>query len=155
MTELQTMPVAAIEHGSVIDHIPAGHAFNIVRLLKLRDHKKQLSMGLNLPSQKLNLKDLIKVEGIEISPEEANQIALFAPQATISIIRSYSISQKFEVSLPKQVTGLIVCPNPRCICNHDTIMTRFYIHPRPKTVIVECHYCRKRFPQETIHEYSI
>ena len=90
------LSVSAIENGTVIDHIPAGQGMRIVRLLKLADHKKKVTLGLNLPSKSLGYKDLIKVEGREISVEEANQIALFAPKASINIIRNFQIQKKFS-----------------------------------------------------------
>lgn len=142
------LSVAAIESGTVIDHIPAGQGMRIVRLLKLADHKKKVTLGLNLPSQTLGYKDIIKVEGREISEEEANQIALFAPKATINIIRSYQIEKKFTVSIPAMITKFLLCPNQKCITNHESTETKFTVNHYGRKVLLQCCYCEKGFDHD-------
>src|SRR5262249_17956055 len=144
----KTLSVAAIENGTVIDHIPAGQGMRIVRLLKLAGHKKKVTLGLNLPSQSLSYKDIIKVEEREISPDEANQIAIFAPKATINIIRNFQIENKFTVTMPEMLAKILPCPNQRCITNHETMDTRFRINNFGKKVMLECHYCEKSFAHD-------
>lgn len=140
----KTLSVAAIEAGTVIDHIQAGSGLRIVRLLKLTEGRHQVTLGLNLPSKSLEYKDLIKVEGREITIEEANQIALFAPKATINIIRDFRTHLKFKVSLPERVKGILHCPNERCVTNHEELTTHF----RVERGFLSCYYCEKRFAHE-------
>jgi aspartate carbamoyltransferase regulatory subunit len=142
------LSVAAIENGTVIDHIPAGQGMRIVRLLKLADHKNKVTLGLNLPSRSLGYKDIIKVEGREVSEEEANQIAVFAPKATINIISSYGIEKKFTVSMPLAISKMLSCPNQRCITNHEEVHTRFRISRYGKGVMLQCYYCEKAFAHD-------
>lgn len=141
----KTLSVAAIENGTVIDHIPAGQGLHVVDMLKLADHKKRVALGLNLPSQSLGYKDLIKVEGREITEEEANQIAIFAPKATISIIRNYDLARKFPVDLPQCITKIVHCPNARCITNHQRVQPAFAISRYGEKVELCCQYCEKSF----------
>ncbi len=145
-----TMPVAAICNGTVIDHIPAGQALKIVHLLKLTGHQKLVTLGLNLPSETLKYKDLIKVEDRELSIAEANQVAVFAPQATINIINGYKVVNKFKVELPSVIQGVFFCPNPKCICNHEKISTVFLISPQHQLIYLQCKFCRKSFSQHDI-----
>ena len=140
--------VAAIENGTVIDHIPAGQGMRIVRLLKLADHKKKVTLGLNLPSKSLGYKDLIKVEGREISEEEANQIALFAPKATLNIIRNFQIQKKFSVTLPDSISKILTCPNSTCITNHEPVVTCFDVSRFGQKVLLQCTYCEKGFTHD-------
>ena len=63
----KSLSVAAIRNGTVFDHIKAGNALRIIRLLDLAKEGHQVTVGLNLPSKELGVKDLIKVEGREIS----------------------------------------------------------------------------------------
>jgi aspartate carbamoyltransferase regulatory subunit len=142
------LSVAAIENGTVIDHIPAGQGMRIVRLLKLADHKNKVTLGLNLPSVSLKYKDLIKVEGREVSEEEANQIALFAPKATINIIRGYQIEKKFSVTLPETISKILACPNQKCITNHEQVNTRFRVSRYGQKVMLQCNYCEKGFAHD-------
>ncbi len=145
----KTLSVAAIENGTVIDHILAGQGMRIVRLLKLASHKNEVTLGLNLPSQSMGYKDLIKVEGRVITSEEANQIAVFAPKAKINIIDDFQVVKKFPVELPKKVVKMLCCPNPRCITNHDPMDTLFYIRSFGEGVELCCKYCEKSFSHET------
>ncbi len=146
--------VSAIKNGSVIDHITMGHGLKIVQILQLAAHKKIVTVGLNLPSRAMQHKDLIKVEGRELTPDEGNEVALFAPQATINIIRNYKIVKKFSVVLPKTIDQLIVCPNPRCITNNEKMTTVFHLDQN-EGVLLRCHYCEKIFKEDDIQKYNI
>lgn len=48
--------VAAIEHGTVIDHIPANKTYQVASLLGLFDLKTPVTIGFNYPSQKVGSK---------------------------------------------------------------------------------------------------
>ena len=48
--------VAAIEHGTVIDHIPAAKTYQVASLLGLFDLKTPVTIGFNYPSQKVGMK---------------------------------------------------------------------------------------------------
>ncbi len=58
----KTLPVSAIKNGTVIDHIRPGQAPRIMHLLNVLQSKNKVTMGLNLPSKLLKLKDLLKIE---------------------------------------------------------------------------------------------
>ncbi|MFH1946569.1 MAG: aspartate carbamoyltransferase regulatory subunit [Candidatus Magasanikbacteria bacterium] len=153
MTKKQLL-VAAIKDGTVIDHIKAGHALKIIRLLNLADHNKLVTVGLNLPSKATKIKDLIKVEGRELTPEEINRIAIFAPQGTINIIKNYEVVKKFHAQIPDVVEYVIVCPNPKCITNHENMDSKFHALEEEKKITLKCHYCEKKFNEEEIKEYK-
>ena len=143
--------VASICNGTVIDHIQAGSALKIVSLLRLAEHQKIVTLGLNLPSNRLGIKDLIKVEDRKLDPEEVNQVALFAPNATISIIANYDVVQKYPICIPDRIQGVISCTNPKCISNHEKIKSYLYvIQKMDQSVRLRCHYCRKIISREEI-----
>lgn len=142
------LSVAAIKKGTVIDHIPAGAAMKIVRTLRLVETKKTVTLGLNLPSRSMGHKDLIKVQERALTPQEAAEIAIFAPTATINIIEDYKVVQKYRVEMPRNVEGVILCLNPHCITNHEEVVTRFAVHRFGKVVEVECLYCSKVFSHD-------
>ncbi len=155
MPEKNTLAVQAIKHGTVIDHITAGLALKIIRFLNLAAHEKLVTVGLNLPSRLMKKKDLIKVAGLEISPEQANEVALLSPNATVNIIRDYAVAKKYSLKLPEVITHLLVCPNPTCITNHERMDTRFGCEKVGKGVTVRCHYCERIFTLAEITSYNL
>ena len=88
-----------------------------------------------------SVKDIVKLEDMELDPITVSKIALIAPQATISIIRDYYIAEKFNVKLDESVTGIVKCSNPNCITNKgEPVSPRFLVEERcpPK---LRCVYC--------------
>ncbi|HNS46085.1 MAG TPA: aspartate carbamoyltransferase regulatory subunit, partial [Bacteroidales bacterium] len=78
-SQRRELQVSAIEHGSVIDHIPASSLFQVLRILRLEGYTNQILFGTNLDSHKYGKKGIIKVNDKFFKPEEVNKIALFAP----------------------------------------------------------------------------
>ncbi|KKP59601.1 MAG: Aspartate carbamoyltransferase regulatory chain [Candidatus Magasanikbacteria bacterium GW2011_GWC2_34_16] len=146
--------VTAIKDGTVIDHITAAHALKIIRLLNLADHNKRVTVGLNLPSKTMGLKDLIKVEGRELTEEEIKRVAILAPEATINIIKNYQIAKKFHAEIPDVIEYVVVCPNPICITNNENMDSKFIVKKEKNNIKLKCWYCEKTFPQEEIRDYK-
>lgn len=140
MTEKKQLAVAALESGTVIDHIPASALFTAVKILGIENISNAVTIGNNLPSSKLGSKGIIKVAGKEFDEATLNRIALVAPTAVVNIIRDYAVVEKRPVSIPDELTGLIKCNNPKCITNHESIATRFVTISRDP-VTLRCHYC--------------
>ncbi len=147
------LEVAAIKHGTVIDHIGDKNALKIIQLLHLASGGTMVTVGLNLPSKKMGSKDLIKISGREIELEEANRIALFSPEASINIIRNFKIVKKFAVTLPKTIANLLMCPNPKCITNHEPMTTVFTVVHDTTRIQLVCIYCEKLFERDELQVY--
>jgi aspartate carbamoyltransferase regulatory subunit len=145
--------VAAIGEGTVIDHIPAGYALIIHQLLKLSQIKHRITLGLNLSSASMGLKDLIKIENHFLTEKEIHDIAVFAPRATISLIKNYKVSSKSPVKFPDDISRVLVCPNPRCITNSETLDTLFHVKEHKQHVLLRCHFCEKIFERSEIKDY--
>lgn len=148
--ETTTLPVSAIEQGTVIDHIAAGQALTLIKLLRLDQQALQVTMGMHLPSRRMVRKDLIKVADWEISPEESARIAVFSPDATINIIKDYRTTQKYKISFPECIANVFFCPNTHCITNHEQTSRIFHIRQEGKQIQLQCHYCERRFSQQEI-----
>jgi aspartate carbamoyltransferase regulatory subunit len=141
--------VSAIRNGTVIDHIPAGQGLQIMRILEVTNSDKQITIGLNLPSQRLSLKDLIKIENRQLSSEELNQTAVFAPQATINSIQQFKIQKKAQLTLPTYIKDLLACPNKNCITHEEPgITSHFNIVAIGKRVQLICYYCERQFDRD-------
>jgi aspartate carbamoyltransferase regulatory subunit len=119
--------VSKIKEGTVIDHICVGYALEVVKILGITGREKRtMSIAINVPSKSLKTKDIVKIEGRALNPQEINKIALISPHATINIIRNYMVVEKSEVKLPHVIENIIKCTNPICISNTDEpIGTKF------------------------------
>ncbi|MEM1694815.1 MAG: aspartate carbamoyltransferase regulatory subunit, partial [Ignisphaera sp.] len=82
MSEESTLVVSKIKNGTVIDHIPAGRALDILSVLGINGKEGyRMAILMNVESKKLGKKDIIKIEGRMLSVEELNIISLVAPRA--------------------------------------------------------------------------
>lgn len=134
--------VSKIKEGTVIDHIAPGYALEVARILGITGHEKGIiTIAINVPSRCLMAKDILKIEGRALYSNEVNKIALFAPHATINIIRDYSVAKKEKVTLPKVIKNMIKCTNKNCISNSDEpISPTFYVKGE-EPLLLKCHYC--------------
>lgn len=141
MTE-KTLRVSKIKNGTVIDHITSGHALDVVKILGITGRPGGVvTIAINVPSKKIGVKDMVKVEGRELNPQEVDKIALLAPHATINIIRNYEVVEKQRVKLPKVIRGIVRCANPACISNSsEPIQSTFYVEIE-EPLRLKCHYC--------------
>jgi aspartate carbamoyltransferase regulatory subunit len=152
MSEKKQLQVEAICNGSVIDHIPAGQGVKILKLFHLLDTQQRITVGLNLPSAALGRKDLIKVENTQLTGEQANQLALFAPQATVNIIEDFKVVMKHQLQLPEQIRGVFDCPNSNCISHREPVKSLFSVRSVKGEVRMKCHFCEKSFTKEIMND---
>ena len=105
--------VAAIENGTVIDHIPAEKTYQVVNLLQLEKMETPVTIGYNLPSKKIGKKGIIKVANKYFTDEEINRLSVVAPNIGLSIIKDYEIVEKKTVKTPDTLKGIVKCNNPK------------------------------------------
>jgi aspartate carbamoyltransferase regulatory subunit len=149
MKEIKELIVSAIENGTVIDHIPANSVFKVINILRLDKIDTQITFGTNLISKKLKKKGIIKISDKFFEDNEINKIALIAPEAKLNIIKNYQVVEKKVVQVPDSIVGIAKCVNPKCITNHESIVTKFHVISKQK-VALKCHYCEKITNQENI-----
>ena len=143
------LQVAALQNGTVIDHIPSEKLFTVVSLLGLKDMKNNITIGFNLKSEKLGTKGIIKVADKFFSDDEISRIAVVAPHIQLNIIRDYEVAEKREVTLPDELRGIVRCANPKCITNNEPMPTRFRVIDK-ELCLVKCHYCEKEQRREEL-----
>ena len=148
--------VAAIEHGTVIDHIPADKTYEVASLLGLFNlktpvtiginypsqkvgNKGIITIGINYPSQKVGNKGIIKVSDKFFTDDEISRLSVVAPKVILSIIRDYEVVEKKTVETPNEIIGIVKCNNPKCITNNEPMATHFHVEGNTLT----CHYCEK------------
>ncbi len=144
--------VRKIREGTVIDHIPAGRALAVLRILGITGREGvRVALVMNVDSRKLGRKDIVKVEGRTLRPHEVDTIALIAPTATINIIRDYRVVEKRRVRLPRVVRDVLRCKNPTCITRKkgEPVTPRFeVVSERP--VRLRCVYCGSILEEDEI-----
>jgi len=138
----KTLRVSKIKDGTVIDHITSGHALDVVKILGITGRRAGVvSVGMNVPSKRLGVKDIVKVEGRVLDASEVDKIALLAPHATINIIKDYKVVEKKRVKLPETIKGIVKCDNPSCISNSsEPVQSKFYVE-KQEPLRLKCHYC--------------
>lgn len=135
----RTLVISTIENGTVIDHIRAGEALTVLRILGITGStRERVSVATNVTSKAHERKDVVKIEKRELKANEVDRIALVAPNATINIIRDFRVIEKKGVIIPPVLLGVLKCPNPCCITNtNEPVESRFEMHME-KAV---CSYC--------------
>ena len=136
------LQVAAIENGTVIDHIPSEKTYEVARLLHLTDIDVPTLIGYNLPSTRLGRKGIIKITNKYFTDEEISRLSVIAPNVVLNIIKDYEVVEKKMVVTPNELHGIIKCNNPKCITNNEPMDTFFTVIDKEKG-IVKCHYCDK------------
>lgn len=147
------MQVEAITNGSVIDHIPAGQGINILKHFKMLDTQRsgaKITVGFNLPSKTLGLKDLIKVENKQLNQSQVNQLAILAPGVTVNIIEDSRVVMKYRPEIPDHISNVYKCPNSNCISNFEHVTTTFYVLRRATGLKLKCKYCEKTFDKDVV-----
>lgn len=143
------LQVAALCNGTAIDHIPSDQVFKVVSLLNLEKLHQPITIGNNLESKKMGTKGIIKITGKYFEEDEINRIALIAPNVVLNIIKDYIVVEKKRVSLPKTITGIVKCNNPKCITNNEPMTTQFELIDSEQ-VTLNCHYCDIKISKDDI-----
>lgn len=148
-TQLQ---VEAIKNGTVIDHIPANIGIKVLKLFAMDESKQRVTIGLNLPSSALGSKDLLKIENVFVTEEQANKLALYAPNATVNQIENYEVCKKLALELPETITGVFECPNSNCITHNEPVDSSFKVFEKHGDIRLKCKYCEKVYSREIVTE---
>ena len=136
------MNVDSIRDGIVIDHIAAGNAMKLYRLLGLDGLDVPVAMITNVVSAKLGRKDIIKIDA-DI-PVDINVIGYVDPGATVNIIRNGELAEKKRIALPETLVNVLKCKNPRCIsCCEQELDQVFRLSDREKKEY-RCVWCETK-----------
>ena len=141
--------MAALENGTVIDHIPSAKIFEVINLLNLEKIRTSVTVGFNLKSKKMGHKSIIKIADKFFTDEELNQLSVVTPNVTLCIIRDYEVVEKKEVRMPDELVGIIKCNNHKCITNNEPMKTRFRVLDK-ENGILQCHYCNREFTLDKV-----
>lgn len=138
----EELKVSKIKNGTVIDHITAGMAPIVLRILGINQGcPDTVIVAMNVKSRQIGLKDMVKVENRVLAQEAVKKIALVAPQATVNIIKDYKVAQKLEVALPDELVGIVRCPSRNCITNGSERVSSYFAVESQNPLALRCRYC--------------
>jgi len=139
--------VSSLREGTVIDHLSPGMALKALEFLGIPVHHAAL-LGINLRSTKFGRKDILKLESVVLTPDQVRRLAIFGSEVTVATIKDFEVVDKVSVDLPEQFSGILRCPNPSCITNHDRLETRFNVEAHAPDTTLRCHYCERRIAKD-------
>ncbi|MCX6768828.1 MAG: aspartate carbamoyltransferase regulatory subunit [Candidatus Micrarchaeota archaeon] len=136
------LKVDIIEHGTVVDHIQAGMGKKVLDILGIDEKSgNRVALVMNVTSSKMGKKDILKVEGVLISAEKTDAIALISPRATVNLIKDGKVVEKKQAELPEKLRGVGRCPNPNCISTQEKAPAKFHLEGQK----YRCGYCERTF----------
>lgn len=133
------MIIDSIKNGIVIDHIQAGKAMELYKVLSLDDLDCSVAILKNVHSQKMGKKDIIKVD--EVIDLNLDVLGYVDPSCTVSIICDEVVVEKKSLALPARVTNVIRCKNPRCITSSEQELPHVFKLTNKAQGIYRCLYC--------------
>ncbi len=140
-----------LEEGVVIDHVLPRQSPVIAEDLGLYKRARgTVIVADKLVSPSIGVKGLIKVQGIYLTDDELNRVALYSPDATVSRIFEGEVVEKRQVEIPENLEGLIDCPNPNCVSvdSGERLISSFKYNR--ETEHFTCGYCSYSFSREEI-----
>ena len=136
------MNIDSIQNGFVIDHIPAGRGMKLYELLDLESLDCSIALIKNVGSRNMGKKDMIKIDAA--IPINFDIIGFISPEVTVNIIRDGKIVEKKSMALPKVLTGVIRCKNPRCITSCEQELVQKFKLTYPEQLVYRCIYCETK-----------
>ena len=133
------MNIDSITNGFVIDHITAGRGMKLYDLLGLDNLDCSVAIIKNVASKKMGKKDIIKIDadiGIHI-----DVIGYVDPGTTVNVIKNCELVEKRVLELPKMLTNVIKCKNPRCITSTEQEINLVFKLTDKDNGVYRCIYC--------------
>ena len=137
--ELIIMHIDSIHNGVVLDHIQAGKSMEIYQHLHLDKLDCSVAIIKNARSARMGKKDILKIDSpLELDLEVLGYID---PGITVNIIRDGVRVEKKKLELPRRITNVIHCHNPRCITVAEPQLDAIFLLSDPDKRTYRCAYC--------------
>ena len=134
------MKIDEIENGYVLDHISAGNGMRVYEALGLDKLSCQVAIIQNAKSEKLGVKDIIKVN--ELIDLNLDVLGFIDSNITVNVIKN-GVAEKVTLTVPQKIVNIVKCTNPRCISNvEDNIDFEFVLTEDKGTY--RCIYCETK-----------
>ncbi len=139
-----TLNVSGISEGFVLDHIQAGKSMDIYHYLRLDKLDCCVAIIKNAKSNKMRKKDIMKIE-CPIDVIDLDILGFIDHNITINIIQDEKIVEKKRLKLPKEITNVIKCKNPRCITSIEQELDHVFVLTDPENEVYRCKYCEEKY----------
>ena len=136
------MTIDAIRNGIVIDHITAGKAMDLYRILNLDKVDASVALLNNVTSGKLGRKDIIKID--TLLELDWDLIGYVDPSITVNIIKDGERVEKRQLKLPEVIRGVVRCKNPRCITSVEQELPQIFDLTDATKHVYRCRYCETK-----------
>ena len=136
--------VGRLEEGFVLDHIQAGKSMEIYKYLKLDKLDCTVAIIKNAKSNKMGKKDIMKIE-CSLDYIDLDVLGFIDHNITINIIKDSEIVEKKTLELPKKITNVIKCKNPRCITSVEEHLDHVFVLTDPENRVYRCEYCEQKY----------
>ena len=137
--------ISGLKEGIVLDHIEAGKSMKIYKHLGLDKIDNEIAIIKNARSNKMGRKDIIKINGgLDL---DLDVLGYIDHNITINIIRDSKIVEKKTLQLPKKITNVIRCKNPRCITNIEQELPNIFVLSDEEEQTYRCLYCEEKYGQ--------
>ena len=135
--------VGKIEEGFVLDHIPAGKGMSVYYHLGLDKLDCMVAIIKNAKSGRLGRKDIIQVE-CDIDTLNLDVLAVIDQTITVNVVKDGEILEKRTLELPKELTNVMHCKNPRCITSIEQELPHIFYLAEADRQIYRCKYCDEK-----------
>ena len=142
-----TLNVGRLEEGFVLDHIQAGKSMEIYKYLHLDKLDCCVAIIKNAKSTKMGKKDIIKIE-CPIDFMDLDILGFIDHNITVNIIKDSQIVDKKVLHLPKEITNVIRCKNPRCITSIEQELDHVFVLTDPEKQVYRCKYCEEKYHEK-------
>ena len=139
-----TLNVSGISEGFELDHIQAGKSMDIYHYLRLDKLDCCVAIIKNAKSNKMGKKDIMKIE-CPIDVIDLDILGFIDHNITINIIQDEKIVEKKRLKLPKEITNVIKCKNPRCITSIEQELDHVFVLTDPENEVYRCKYCEEKY----------
>ena len=106
--------------------------------------KVRMSRLVNAKSNKMGKKDIMKIE-CPIDFMDLDILGFIDHNITVNIIKNSQVVDKKALSLPKKITNVIRCKNPRCITSIEQELDHVFVLTDPENEIYRCQYCEEKY----------
>ena len=134
--------ISGIHEGFVLDHIKAGDSLKIYHDLNLDKLDCTVAIIKNAKSNKMGKKDIIKIEG-SLDDVDLDVLGYLDEHITINIVKDNHIVEKKTLTLPKKITNVIHCKNPRCITSVEHQLPHIFLLADEEKRVYRCAYCEE------------
>ncbi len=136
--------ISGLKDGIVLDHIEAGRGMDVYNYLGLDKLDTEVALIKNAHSNKMGRKDIIKIEG-GLDIVDLDVLGYIDHNITVNIIVDNVIVEKKTLSLPKKITNVIRCKNPRCITSIEQELPHIFYLADEATETYRCQYCDETY----------